>query len=85
MDRTIDPQTMRYEVAGRIYRIGTRVLTPGGEGEVVAFAPGNWNDIGIRLDGDDETIWTEWRYADLLDDEPLRSNDAEDRYNRGGW
>ena len=69
MDRTIDPQTLRYEVAGRVYRIDTRVMTPGGEGTIVSFAPGNWNDIGIQLDSGGEVIWTEWRYADPIDAE----------------
>ena len=65
-EKTIDPASMCYEVAGRVYRIGTRVMTPRGEGEIVAFAPGQWHDIGIQLDSGGEVVWAEWRYAEPL-------------------
>lgn len=60
----IDPASIRYRVAGREYRIGTRVLTPGGAGVVEAFDPGEYYDIGILLDGQADLIWTTWEYAE---------------------
>lgn len=60
----IDPASLRYEIAGREYRIGTRVMTPEGLGTVTAFDPGADQDIGITLDATGELVWTDWRYAD---------------------
>ena len=61
----IDPASIRYRIAGREYRIGTRVLTPGGMGIVTAFDPGDEYDIGVVLDGQTEIDWTTWEYAEL--------------------
>lgn len=60
----IDPASIRYRVAGREYKIGTRVLTPGGLGTVVAFDPGEDYPIGVLLDGETEIDWTTWEYVE---------------------
>ena len=60
----IDPLSIRYSVAGRAYRCGTRVLTPEGLATVTAFDPGAAYDIGVTLDSTGKTVYTTWRYAE---------------------
>lgn len=80
MTQEINPASIRYQIAGRIYMLGTRVMTDSGLGSVVGFEPGAYEDIGVKLDSDGTIVWADWRGADLVDDEPVRSEDAEDRY-----
>lgn len=82
MNKEIDPASIRYRIAGREYRIGTRIWTIKGLGAVTGFRPGEQNDIGVTLDGQKRVRWLTWRDADLVDDEPARSDDAEDSYRR---
>lgn len=60
----VDPASLRYRIAGREYKIGTRVQTPEGPATVTALDPGEDHDIGVTLDSTGELVWTTWRYAE---------------------
>lgn len=65
----IDPASIRYHIAGREYKIGTRVSTPGGLGTVTAFDPSEYYDIGVTLDESGDLVWTYWSYAEIVVEE----------------
>lgn len=60
----IDPLSIRYTVAGRVYWIGLRVMTPEGLATVTAFDPLAEYDIGVTLSSTGAEVYTTWRYAD---------------------
>jgi hypothetical protein len=75
-------------IDGRTLHLDDLVRTPYGLGYIIEFDPGNPSGLEVYVQCGNATVWGSkfwFTFAECQTEEPIVSNDAEDRHNlRGG-